>query len=128
LALFKDPRVVQVFEFRDDSDPPVIIMEYVEGFELGRIGPSLEFPQRARILREVAEAIHHAHGLGIQHRDLKPSHITLDGSPRPKVLDFGLSAGDPASGHFRGTLRYLAAEQLDASQPLDARTRVYALV
>ena len=38
LALFKDRRIVQIFEFRADADPPVIIMEYVDGFELGRIG------------------------------------------------------------------------------------------
>src|SRR4029453_11797176 len=64
LALFSDPRVVRIFEYREAADPPVIIMEYVEGFELGRLGPSLEFRQRARILREICAAIHHAHSLG----------------------------------------------------------------
>jgi eukaryotic-like serine/threonine-protein kinase len=127
LALFSDPRVVRIFEYREAADPPVIIMEYVEGFELGRLGPSLEFRQRARILREICEAIHHAHSLGIQHRDLKPSNIMLDGRLAPKILDFGLSAGDPASGHLRGTLQYIAPEQLDPSQPIDGRTDVYAL-
>ena len=127
LALFSDPRVVRIFEYREAADPPVIIMEYVEGFELGRLGPSLEFRQRARILREICEAIHHAHSLGIQHRDLKPSNIMLDGRLEPKILDFGLSAGDPTSGHLRGTVQYIAPEQLDPSQPIDGRTDVYAL-
>jgi serine/threonine protein kinase len=127
MALFQDRRIVQIFEFRADGRPPVIIMEHVEGFELGRVGPSLEFGQRARILREICDAIHYAHGLGIQHRDLKPSNIMLDGSLSPKILDFGLSAGDPSSGHLRGTPSYLAPEQLDMSQPIDARTDVYAL-
>ena len=127
MALFKDRRIVQVFEFRADATPPVIVMEYVEGFELGRIGPSLEYGQRARILRDVCDAIGHAHALGIQHRDLKPSNIMLDASLSPKILDFGLSGADPAAGHFRGTLHYLAPEQLDRSQPIDARTDVYAL-
>ena len=102
-------------------------MEYVDGFELGRLAPSLEFQQRARIMKEVCEAVHHAHDVGVQHRDLKPSNIMLDAELRPKILDFGLSSGDPARGHFRGTPRYLAPEQLDASQPIDARTDVYAL-
>ena len=97
------------------------------GFELGRVGPSLEFRQRARIVRDVCDAIHHAHALGIQHRDLKPSNIMLDGALSPKILDFGLSDGDPTRGHFRGTLHYIAPEQLDPSQPIDARTDVYAL-
>jgi serine/threonine protein kinase len=127
MALFQDRRIVQIFEFRADADPPIIIMEHVEGFELGRVGPSLEFGQRARILRGICEAIHRAHSLGIQHRDLKPSNIMLDGSLSPKILDFGLSASDPSRGHLRGTLSYLSPEQLDPSQPIDARTDVYAL-
>jgi serine/threonine protein kinase len=127
MALFQDRRIVQIHELRDEAEPPVLIMEYVDGFELGRLAPSLEFPQRARIMREVCEAVQHAHDVGVQHRDLKPSNIMLDAELRPKILDFGLSSGDPARGHFRGTPRYLAPEQLDASQPIDGRTDVYAL-
>ncbi|OFW20328.1 MAG: hypothetical protein A3H97_20530 [Acidobacteria bacterium RIFCSPLOWO2_02_FULL_65_29] len=127
LALFKDRRIVQIFEFRADSDPPVIIMEFVDGFELGRVGPSLEFRQRARVLIEVCEALQHAHDLGLQHRDLKPSNIMLDEALSPKILDFGLSASDPSTGHLMGTPQYLAPEQLDPTQPIDARTDVYAL-
>jgi predicted Ser/Thr protein kinase len=127
LALFQDRRVVQIHEFRGDADPPVIIMEFVDGFELGQVAASLEYHQRARIIEQVAEAIHHAHRLGIQHRDLKPSNIMLDAALSPKILDFGLSAGDPGRGHLRGTLPYLAPEQLDPSRSIDARTDVYAL-
>jgi hypothetical protein len=127
LALFSDPRIVQIYECRTDSEPAVIIMEYVDGFELGRVGPSLEMRQRATVVRDVCHALQHAHQLGIQHRDLKPSNIMLDSALRPKILDFGLSDGNPASGHFLGTVHYIAPEQLDSSQPIDARTDVYAL-
>ena len=127
LALFSDPRFVRIFEFRADANPPVIVMELVEGFELGRMGRSLEHRQRAKVMREVALAIGHAHSLGIQHRDLKPSNIMLDSQLNPKILDLGLSGGDPGSGHLRGTLAYIAPEQLDRSLPIDARTDIYAL-
>jgi serine/threonine protein kinase len=127
LALFQDERIVTVHEFRAEADPPVILMEHVDGFELGRIGPSLEFIQRARLLVEVCEAVHRAHGLGLQHRDLKPANIMLDAGLRPKILDFGLSGADPRRGHLRGTPHYLAPEQLDPGQPLDGRVDVYAL-
>jgi hypothetical protein len=127
LALFDDPRIVTIYEFRGDADPPVLLMEHVEGFELGRIGPSLDYVQRARIVEEVAEAVDHAHRSGLQHRDLKPANIMLDASLRPKILDFGLSHSDPGSGHGIGTPTYMAPEQLDPRQPIDARTDVYAL-
>ena len=78
MALFRDRRIVQIHELRDEAGPPVLIMEYVDGFELGRLAPSLEFQQRARIMKEVCEAVQHAHDVGVQHRDLKPSNIMLD--------------------------------------------------
>jgi serine/threonine protein kinase len=127
MALFSDPRFVQVFEFRADAVPPVIIMEYVDGFELGRMAPSLEPRQRARVMKGVCEAIAHAHGLGLLHRDLKPSNIMLDAGLNPKILDFGLASGTSRDGHFVGTPPYLAPEQLDASRQIDERTDIYAL-
>ena len=127
MALFADRRIVRIFEFRPDADPPVIIMEHVDGFELGRIGPSLEFAQRARVLVDICGALEHAHALGLQHRDLKPSNIMVDAQLAPRILDFGLSSGHPFRGHLKGTLYYAAPEQLDPSKPIDRRTDVYAL-
>ena len=127
LALFSDRRIVQIHEARLDATPPVFIMEFVEGFELGRLGPWLDFAQRARVLIEICEAVHHAHVLGLQHRDLKPSNIMLDAQLQPRILDFGLSAGDPARGHLAGTPPYMAPEQLDPTRAIDARADVHAL-
>jgi serine/threonine protein kinase len=127
LALFSDRRIVQIFEVRPDAKPAVIIMEFVEGFELGRLGPSLDFPQRARVVAEIGEAIHRAHALGLTHRDLKPSNVMLDAQLTPRILDFGLSGADPASGHLKGTPPYIAPEQLDPTHPIDARADVYGL-
>jgi serine/threonine protein kinase len=127
LALFSDRRIVQIFEVRTDANPPVIIMEFVEGFELGRLGPSLDFPQRSRVMAEICDAVHHAHGLGLTHRDLKPANVMLDSQLVPRILDFGLSGGDPRSGHLKGTLPYIAPEQLDPAYPIDVRTDVYGL-
>jgi serine/threonine protein kinase len=127
LALFEDPRIVRLFELRSEADQPVLLTEYVDGFELSHIGPSLEYKQRARLVAEIAEAIHRAHTLGIQHRDLKPGNILIDAQLSPKILDFGLAGRDPGRGHGVGTPAYMAPEQLDPAQPIDARTDIYAL-
>jgi len=127
MALFQDPRVVHIHEYRADAEPPVILMEYVDGFELGQVGRSLNHAQQARIMAEICAALQRAHELGIQHRDLKPSNILLDQRLQPKILDFGLSRGEPDQGHGVGTLEYLAPEQLDPGLPIDARADVYAL-
>jgi serine/threonine-protein kinase len=127
LALFSDRRIVQIHDARLNAETPVLIMEYVEGFELGRLAPSLDFAHRARILVEICEAVHHAHTLGLQHRDLKPSNIMLDAQLRPRILDFGLSAADASSGHLVGTPPYTAPEQLDPSRSIDSRADIYAL-
>jgi serine/threonine protein kinase len=126
LALSRDPRFVKLLEFRP-GDPPVLLMEYVLGFELTEIGRSLEFPQRARLMAEVAEALQRAHELGFQHRDLKPGNILVEPNLRPRILDLGLARGEPDRGHGKGTLAYMAPEQLDPTQPIDALADVYAL-
>jgi serine/threonine protein kinase len=127
LALFEDPRIVRVLEFRGEADPPVLLMDHVDGFGLDRIARALEPRQRARLMVEICEAIEHAHALGLQHRDLKPANILIDASLMPHILDFGLSGGESDQGHGMGTPAYMAPEQLDPSRPIDARTDVYAL-
>ena len=126
LALFDDPRVVRLLELRQ-GDPHVLLMEYVDGFTLSEIGPSLEFPQRARLIADVAEALDRAHALGVQHRDVKPANILVNARLEPKLLDFGISRADAHRGHGVGTPAYMAPEQLDPRRPIDARTDVYAL-
>jgi serine/threonine protein kinase len=127
LALFKDPRIVAVHELREDAGRPLLVMELVDGFPVTQVAPSLDVAHRARLVAEIAEAVERAHSLGIQHRDLKPANILLDSRLQPKILDFGLAGADPARGHLRGTVPYLAPEQLDPTQPIDARTDVHAL-
>jgi serine/threonine protein kinase/tetratricopeptide (TPR) repeat protein len=87
----------------------------------------------ARLIAEAAEALEHAHSLGIVHRDVKPGNLIVDTGGKVWVADFGLArfgpdAGLTMSGDLLGTLRYMAPEQALARHGLvDHRADVYGL-
>jgi tetratricopeptide (TPR) repeat protein len=82
---------------------------------------------------QAAEALDHAHQLGVVHRDVKPANLLVDGGGRLWVTDFGLAqvhsdARLTMTGDLVGTLRYVSPEQALAKRVvIDHRTDVYSL-
>jgi hypothetical protein len=83
----------------------------------------------------LAEALAHAHRLGVLHRDVKPANILVNRYGRPLLVDFNVAvqaAGDPHQP-LGGTLAYMPPEHLSAYQSrdysisVDARADLYAL-
>jgi serine/threonine protein kinase len=121
---------------------PYLVMECLSGLDLAAVlsrrGP---FPIDLAVecVLQACEALAEAHALGIIHRDLKPANLFLteavDGSPCVKVLDFGISRmsrrhglsalTDP--GTVLGTPSYMAPEQMEAADTVDARSDIWAL-
>ena len=131
------PAICKVFEVGEIAGHRYIAMQEILGVTLDRVAPSLSLEQKVQLVREVAEAMHAAHRLGLVHRDLKPANILVeqaeDGSYRPFIVDFGLARDQQAegatiSGTLYGTLGYMSPEQARGRfEEIDRRTDVYNL-
>lgn len=141
------PGVVQVFEAAvDENSEPYVVVEYVEGRNLGEVRTrSLQLSLRmswadaAAVALATAEALAHVHErvdiagspLGIVHRDLSPQNIMLGYCGDVKLIDFGTARGQnrrchTVSGVVFAKPGYVAPEVANGKSG-DARVDLYAL-
>jgi len=137
------PGIVSIYAVGQHEGVHYIAEELVEGGRtLARLldrmretddPPIGHFRRMARLVAEVADALGHAHGLRVIHRDVKPSNILLTRTGRPKITDFGLARVEDAlslsrTGEFAGTPYYMSPEQAMSRRiGIDHRTDIYSL-
>jgi formylglycine-generating enzyme required for sulfatase activity len=151
-ARLSHPNVVMLLDVDQVGDTSFLVMEYVEGQDLGRLvastGP-LPVRQACDFVRQAALGLQHAHERGLVHRDIKPANllVTAQATGRAegenvagqivKVADLGLARLLPGpqdvdsalthTGSVMGTADFIAPEQGRDTRNADARADIYSL-
>ena len=131
----KHPGVVAVIEggVTPDERIPFIVMEYVEGRTLKYYTENpqtLDYPQKAGMVLQVAEALGAIHQAGIRHRDVKPHNIVVTAAGQVKLMDFGIAhlpdSELTVSHELLGSPAYCAPEAFGEG-PADERADLFSL-
>lgn len=128
------PNIVRIHDLGENKGKKFISMEYIEGKDLKKIirtegkTPNERF---IHYIKQICEALHYAHSLGIIHRDIKPANIIITENNRIKIADFGIAkitqtADATRLGVVMGTPLYMPPEQIEG-KPTDGRSDIYSL-
>jgi serine/threonine-protein kinase len=140
-AGLRSPHVVHIYDHGVDQDTPYIVMELLEGEDLGarlkREG-RMPLPALAAIVDQLSKGLQVAHAAGIVHRDLKPSNVFLVASEDGdlvKLLDFGVAKVQSSAitdeatktGQILGSPHYMSPEQAKGAKTIDHRSDLWSL-
>lgn len=131
------PGIVRRLDHDLDGPRPYLVLEYCEGGTLSELPfPGNDPLPELRLFHKILQAMEHAHGRGVVHRDLKPDNIFLRADRRtPVVGDFGLCFFDLDDGtrltrtdEAVGSRLYMAPELADGGAGfVSSSVDVYAL-
>ena len=132
------PHILPLYDSGDADGFLYYVMPYEEGQSLrDKLAHEGELPiaEAVRILRDVVDALSHAHKQGVVHRDIKPDNVML-AERHALVTDFGVAkAVSEATGAHKlttegvalGTPAYMSPEQAAADKHIDHRADIYAV-
>ena len=140
-ASLKSAHVVQVHDYGVEDDRPYIVMELLQGEDLGK---RLKRERRVSlqvasgILMQIARGLRRAHDAGLIHRDLKPPNIFMargDDEEVVKILDFGIAKDTmeaklgegTKTGELMGSPHFMSPEQIRSSKDIDHRSDLWSL-
>ncbi|GAB3932294.1 serine/threonine-protein kinase [Larkinella terrae] len=136
MVSLEHPHIRQVIDYHEDAGTMAIIMEYLEGEDLGRYlierGPVSE-AQALKWFNDILDAVAYVHQKNYIHRDIKPSNLFLTRNGQIKVMDFGIAKIVNANLELTethtniGSPQYMSPEQITTPRSIDYRTDIYSL-
>eukprot|EP00440_Ansanella_granifera_P033979 gb/GFBE01036859.1/.p1 GENE.gb/GFBE01036859.1/~~gb/GFBE01036859.1/.p1 ORF type:complete len:711 (+),score=113.62 gb/GFBE01036859.1/:1-2133(+) len=110
--------ITKLFDTFEDNASIYLALEYCDGGDFGdkvqEVGPVITELDTAEYMRQICAALHHLHGKGICHRDIKPDNFMVAQDNLLKLTDFGLAVYLP-QGQFLtdkcGTPAFMSPEQ-----------------
>jgi eukaryotic-like serine/threonine-protein kinase len=129
------PNIVKIIKYGKREDINYIIMEYVDGKDLGyfiKNKRKFTIAEILNILFMVCLGLNNAHRIGVIHRDIKPQNLILDKKNYVKITDFGIAKImsmpnlTTREEQVMGTTFYMSPEQINGKE-IDHRTDIYSL-
>ncbi|MBI1317821.1 MAG: protein kinase [Candidatus Hydrogenedens sp.] len=131
VAGLSHPHIVHLNAFFREGNVLGIDMPYLPGGSLReQLCPAIPPARVLWYLIQVLQALDYCHGLGMIHRDVKPSNILLDDRGQAKLSDFGIAkllddafrdaTMSHSTGCFVGTPSYAPPESWDLAEPSPA--------
>lgn len=94
IAALNNPHIIHIHDIFEENGTAYYVMDYLSGGSLSdlvqRNGVLAEATALGYI-RQVADALSYIHARNINHLDIKPSNVLIDGNGNAVVIDFGLS-------------------------------------
>ena len=109
-----------------------LVMPFISGLPADKSGRDNDWKTIVKWGIAMADALGHAHSVGVVHCDLKPSNVMIQPNGEPILLDFGLAqsitAKDFHSTSLAGTAPWMAPEQIDEHfGNISPQTDIYGL-
>jgi serine/threonine-protein kinase len=144
-ARIHHPNVVSVLEVGECEEGVFLVMDYVDGVNLGLLarlcretGRTMPLRVAARIVHDALAGLHAAHelcdeagaSLSVVHRDFSPQNLMVGTDGATRLTDFGIAkarsrADTTRTGQVKGKIGYMAPEQA-LGRALDRRADVWA--
>lgn len=94
IAALNNPHIIHIHDIFEENGTAYYVMDFLSGGSLSDLvqrDGGLAEATALDYIRQVADALSYIHACNINHLDIKPSNVLIDGNGNAVVIDFGLS-------------------------------------